>query len=70
MKLLDVQIFVSMMQQELGLAAPLCCMSIHLSPLQDNRRAFREFDTDGNWGTRMLEMFLVFKEKSLQSSND
>jgi len=69
-KFLDVQIFVSMMQQELGLAAPLCCMKIHLSPLPDNRCAYREFDTDGKWGTRMLELFLVFKTKSLQSSND
>jgi hypothetical protein len=70
MKVLDAQICVSMMQQEFGLVASLCCMKIHLSPMQDNRRAYREFDIDGKWGTRMLELFPVFKTKSVQSSND
>jgi hypothetical protein len=73
MKFLDAQICVSMMQLELGLAAPLRCMKIHLSPMQDNRHAYREFDIDGKWGTkfdidgkwgtRMLERFPVFKTK-------
>jgi hypothetical protein len=51
------------MQQELGLAAPICCMKIHLSPIQNNRNTYREFDTDGKWGIRMLELFPVFKKK-------
>jgi len=69
MKFLDAQICLSMMQHELALAAPLCCMKIHLSPMQD-RRAYREFDIDGKWGTRMLELFPVFKTKSLQLFNE
>jgi hypothetical protein len=70
MKFLDAQICVSMMQQELGLAAPLCCMKIHLSSKQDNRHAYREFDIDGKWSTRMLELFPLFKTKTVQSFND
>jgi hypothetical protein len=70
MKFLDAQICVSMIQQEFGLAAPLCCMKIHLSPMQDNGHAYREFDIDEKWGNRMLELLPVFKTKSVQSSND
>jgi len=70
MKVLEAQIFVSMMQQELWLAAPLCCMKIHLSPMQDKRCAYREFVIDGKWCTRMLELFPAFKTKRVQSSND
>jgi hypothetical protein len=43
-------------------------MKMHLSAMQDNR--YREFDIYGKWGTRMLELFPVFKTKSVQSSND
>jgi hypothetical protein len=38
-------------------------MKTNLSPTQDNRHAYREFDIDGKWGTRMLELLPVFKKK-------
>jgi hypothetical protein len=39
---------------------------IHLSPIQDNRHAYREFNIDEKWGTRMLELLPVFQTKSVQ----